>query len=165
MDILRPKVIQKCGVTKWLSTLWSFSILVNGDMLKMDSSAHTWHTVWCKASADLCWLFPTIRLTSLTPQWPGWRPLHQREGREGNSCVGYLTRVGKDRGTSKSDKSNKQHFTRFPPPLLIPQSSLVYLLNEDGIVSTLSCVNKAEEAKRSMTKKVFNLCLNLRLIS
>lgn len=72
--------------------------------------------------------------------------------------------MGKDRGTSKSDKSNKQHFTRFPPPLLIPQSSLVYLLNEDGIVSTLSCVNKAEEAKRSMTK-AFNLCLNLRLIS
>lgn len=103
------------------------------------------------------------------PQWPGWRPLHQGKGSSRNGCGWDLDRGGRDRGISKSAKSNKhpKHFTcpHSPLRLCLNQANLVCLLNESGLASSPSCVNKPEEAKRSMTKKAFNLRLNPRLIS
>lgn len=42
------------------------------------------------------------------------------------------------------------------PRLFLNQAILVCLLNENGLESSLSCVNKPEEAKQSMTEKAFN---------
>ena len=87
------------------------------------SYTHAWHTVWCKACADLHHgsSLPYGSHRSF-PQWPGRRPLHQGEGAAAVMAVVEIWtewRLGeRDGAISKSAKSHKR-----PAPLPRPPTS------------------------------------------
>lgn len=101
---------------KCLSTARSFPPVMNGDTLRMDASSYTtaWHTVWCKESIDLRWLFTTIWLTLLIPcNQDGNHVIEHHEGDSYRGCLHWM----RNTGASKLGKSSNLHYPGTPPPL------------------------------------------------
>lgn len=109
------------------------------------SYTHAWHTVWCKACADLHrGSFATIWLTSLISPMTRTETTSSRRGASSrNGCGWDLDRVGAGRGMERSQNQPNHTNGQLPSPPHL-QTPLRWSLNQASCVCLLNGIGLGE---------------------